>query len=1034
MLSYAELHCHSNFSLLDGASHPERLVARAAELKLSALALTDHDAVYGAPRFFQAAAEYGIRPILGAELTLTNNFHLTLLVENKSGWHNLCYLISRGRHGQPKGQSKLELEELVGCTSGLIALSGCRQSEISTALLNNDRETALTAARRFIDLFGQDNFWIEQQRHHLPGEERLIPKLEAMANYLKLGCVVTNNVHYARQEGHQLQDVLVCIQNLKDLDEVAARGEMSSGGAAISPQRRLNSEFYLKSAEEMAILFPYQEEGLANTLLLADRCSFDLQYGLQDLPQFQTPHGMNSSAYLRRLCEEGSQARFGGDLKSTIGGSGRERLDHELGIIERAGLANYFLIVWDIVRFSRSQGIRCQGRGSAANSLVAYLLHISPIDPISHDLVFERFLSEERQVVPDIDIDFDAQRREEVIQYIYNKYGPEHTAMACTFVTFQSKSALRDISKALSLPPESVAAATRVMEGEPVPETDNDKGVIPLNLTLELCDQIAGFPRHLGIHSGGMIVTGMPLMGRVPTEPATMKDRVVVQWDKDGLEDTGLVKIDILGLRILSALTETAASIEKLSGKAPDLDHLTFDDPAVYDMICQADTIGVFQVESRAQANTLPRLKPRNFNDIVISISLIRPGPIQGDMVHPFLRRRLGLEPVIYDHPLLENALAETLGVILFQEQVLKVARDLAGFSPGQGEQLRRALGSKRATQAIARFRDDFINGAKSKGVPTETGSMIFERLLAFGSYSFPKSHAAAFSVIVYQSAWLKHYHFVPFMASLLNNQPMGFSTPAVLVNEAKRHGVEVQPVDIHESQEICAPNHSGSEGSIRLGFNYVKSLSSELVENILRERKTEPFRNLADFFRRVRPGRRAAENLILAGTMDGWQIPRRQLLWELGTLNHHEGEFDLHIESEEVELPQLTPAEALLAEHAVQGLSTGNHVMSFYKEWLHEHSVLGSEELAGCRDGQRVQVAGLVVIHQAPPTAKGHRFITLEDQDGMMNIVIRPKVYIRYRQIFHEYSLLLVEGIVQMRGGTTNVIARGAAGLTDLK
>jgi error-prone DNA polymerase len=642
MGSYVELHCHSNFSLLDGASHPEQMVVRAAELNIPALALTDHDAVYGAPRFFQAATEYGIKPILGAEITLSNKFHLTLLVENRSGWHNLCYLISRGRHGKPKGEAELELEELVGCTSGLIALSGCRHSEISAALLNNDREAALRAARRFSDLFGPENFWIELQRHHLPGEERVITKQEALASYLKLGCVVTNNVHYARQEGHRLQDVLVCIRHLMDLDELAQKGEVYGGGAGIVPQRRLNSEFYLKSAEEMAVLFPNHQEALENTLLLADRCSFDLQYGLQDLPQFQTPHGMSNSAYLRRLCEEGIQDRFGGDLMGTIASSGRERLDHELRIIERAGLANYFLIVWDIVRFARSQGIRCQGRGSAANSLVAYLLQISPIDPLSHDLVFERFLSEERQVVPDIDIDFDAQRREEVIQYIYNKYGPDHTAMACTFVTFQSRSALRDISKALNLPPETVAAATRILEGEPLPETEDHSGVIPVNLLLELCEQIDGFPRHLGIHSGGMIVTGMPLMGRVPTEPATMKDRVVVQWDKDGLEDTGLVKIDILGLRFLSAITETVASIEEISGAAPDLDSLSFDDPAVYDMLCQADTIGVFQVESRAQANTLPRFKPRNFDDLVISISLIRPGPIQGDMVHPFLRRRLG--------------------------------------------------------------------------------------------------------------------------------------------------------------------------------------------------------------------------------------------------------------------------------------------------------------------------------------------------------------------------------------------------------
>lgn len=1029
MDKYVELHCHSNFSLLDGASHPEELLIRAAELGMPALALTDRDAVYGAPRFFQAADGLGIKPILGAEISLTGNHHLTLLVEDDAGWHNLCYLISRARHSRPKGEAMLDPEELVGCTGGLIALSGCRKGKIAQALLRGDRDSALATARRYRELFGPENFWIELQRHHLPGDAALQSKLNALGNYLKLGCVATNNVHYAVQQGHRLQDVLVCIDQLKTLDQ-AAKNEGEKNDGRHQNFRRLNSEYYLKSGQEMAVLFRHYPHALTSSFEIAERCHFELQYGLQDLPPFPTPHGMSSIAYLRRLCEEGFKDHYINQMAETVHERGRNQLIHELEVIERVNLANYFLIVWDIVRFANIQGIRCQGRGSAANSLVAYLLKISPIDPLSHDLVFERFLSEERQVVPDIDIDFDAERREEVIQYVYQKYGPEYTAMACTYVTFRSRSAIRDISKVLGMLPTAVAAATRILDGEPLPENDSEHDDVPLNMLLDLCDQIEGFPRHLGIHSGGMIVTGRPLQGRVPTEPATKEDRVVVQWDKEGLEDTGLVKIDILALRILSAITESLATIEALTGHRPDIDNFTFDDPAVYEMISQADTIGVFQVESRAQANTLPRLKPKCFNDLIVAISLIRPGPIQGNMVHPFLRRRLGLEPVTFAHPTLEPALGETLGVILFQEQVLKVARDMAGFSAGQGEQLRRALGSKRAGEAIARFQDQFLTGARAKGVPADIAERVFDKLLAFGGYSFAKSHAASFAVIVYQSAWLKHFHFIPFFAALLNNQPMGFWNPAVLVNEAKRHGVEILSVHLHKSREVCWPTSAGNEGGIRLGFNYVKGLKEEHLTRILEQRVVEPFKNLADFYKRVKPGRREAENLIMAGALDSWGIPRRQLLWELGTLHHQDGGLDLDYEVEVVDLPQLTAAEAMLVEHDVQGLSTGDHVMTFYREWLLDRRILGSEGLASCRDGERVQVAGLSVVHQAPPTAKGHRFITLEDQDGMMNIVIRPKVYKRYRRILHEEQLLIIEGIVQRQGGPINILATRAAGL----
>ncbi len=990
---------------------------------MSALALTDHNAVYGAARFIRAAREYGIQPILGAELTLAEDDdsdrtrHLTLLVENQAGWHNLCYLISRAQHNTPKGQAVLPFSELTGCTNGLIALSGCRQGMPATAIQNDQgHKTALSAARRYLALFGRDNFYIELQNHYLPDDELRNGRLTALAHHLKLPCVVTNNVHYHLPERHKLQDVLVCIQHLTTLDESAHLFDTLRAGP-----RRLNGEYYLKTAVQMGTLFPDQPEAIANTRHIAGRCHFELHYGLQDLPPFPTPHGMSSGAYLRRLCQEAIPSRYP-HAPSRV----QEQVSHELTIIEGAGLANYFLIVWDIVRYARAQGIRCQGRGSAANSLVAYLLNISPVDPLAHDLVFERFLSAERAIAPDIDLDFDAARREEVIQYLYGRYGPDHTAMACTFITFRAKSAIRDIGKALGLTPELVSTAIHALETNTAPQADDETEQTALNLLLDLSQQIEGFPRHLGIHSGGMIITGSPLMGRLPTEPATMPDRVVVQWDKEALEDVGLVKIDILGLRMLSAISDAVSLIAESTGEMPDLDTLTFTDTAVYQMIGMADTIGVFQVESRAQAQMLPKLQPTCFNDLIVAISLIRPGPIQGNMVHPYLRRRQGLELVTYLHPLLEPALAETLGVILFQEQVIKVARDLAGFTPGQGEQLRRALGAKRATEEIEKFRAAFLIGAEANGVTAVIAETVFAQLLAFGGYSFAKSHAAAFAVLVYQSAWLKRYHPHAFYAALLNNQPMGFWNAAVLVNELRRQGIPVLPVDIHASQPKC----SLEGNSIRLGFNYVKGIHEEHIDRIIDGRQTRPFTSLADFCQRTRLPRQITENLILCGAMDGWSLPRRQLLWELGTLHIPENGLPLDITPEPVTLPHLSPGEAMLAEQSVLGLSPGDHIMALYRAELRKHHILGSRGVTAVPDGQQVQVGGLLVVHQSPPTAKGFHFLTLEDEDGMMNVIVSPQVYGRYRTVIRTERLLLIQGQVQQQGGVTNVLADKVSGL----
>jgi error-prone DNA polymerase len=1009
LTAYVELHCHSGFSLLDGASQPEALAAQAARLEMPALALTDHDAVYGAPRFIRACREQGIRPLLGAELTIVEepgqditSHHLTLLVENETGWHNLCYLISRAQHAAEKGRAALPAAELLGCTDGLIALSGCHLGQVPAALARGDQAAALTAAKHWLALFGRDNFWLELQYHHRPGDAVLIHRLVELAGSLGVGCVATNNVHYAVQDEAQLQDVLVCIHHNTTLDAALSQGLL-----------RGNSEYHLKSGREMAVHFAAYPETLANTLHLAERCHYELNYGLQDLPYLVTPGGMSSTAYLRRLCEQALPVRY-----PDSDDRARSQLAHELAVIDQAGLANYFLIVWDIVRFAREAGIRCQGRGSAANSLVAYLLAISPIDPLAHDLVFERFLSAERPVLPDIDLDFDAARREEVIQYLYHRYGEAHTAMACTFITFRGRSARRDVARVLGLSPAAVAQY-ETERGRPGETAVTPAG--PLALLHELTEKLIGLPRHLGIHSGGMVITGRSLMGRVPTEPATMLDRVVVQWDKEGLEDVGLVKIDILGLRMLSAIDETLAWLDE-RGLIPagfsDLTPIRFDDPAVYEIIAQADTLGIFQVESRAQAQMLPRLRPRDFNDVVVAISLIRPGPIQGNMVHPYLRRRQGLEPVTYAHPLLETALSDTLGVILFQEQVLKVARDLAGFSPGQGEQLRRALGSKRADEEIARFQSDFVRGAEGRGVPRAVAETVFGQLQAFGSYSFARSHAAAFAVLVYQSAWLKRYHFAPYFVALLNNQPMGFWTPAVLVGEARRRGVTVLAVDIQRSGPRCTVE----EGAIRLGLNYVRGLRQEAVERIVTGR---PFVDLADFCQQVRPGRLAAERLILAGAFDGWGIPRRQLMWELGTLGDREGELELNFTREPVALPDPTPTEITLLEQAALGLSTGDHLLAYYRPWLAEQGVWPTDRLVYGHNNRPVRTAGLVVVHQSPPTAKGMHFLTLEDETGLVDVVLRPDIYQRYARLLRQPGLLVVEGTLQKEGTVINVLAR---------
>jgi error-prone DNA polymerase len=1018
MPEYVELHCHTNYSLLDGASHPEELLDRAGELGMDSLAVTDHDGLYGAVRFWRAARERGIKSLVGAELTLDGGYHLTLLARNNTGYSNLSRLISHAQLSNSKGQASLPFNVLAQHTGGLICLSGCSEGEIAKHLLAGRDGEALAAGERYLGIFGRENFWIELQRHFLPEDRRLVSRLVELAGHLGVGYVATNNVHYARREGHCLHDVLTCIAHLTTLDEA-------------NSLLRPNSEYYLKPTGEMEELFSDLPRAVASSRAIAERCDVDLNFSAHRLPTFDLPPGEKPLTYLRRLCLEGAGRKYHPVTERVLA-----QLDRELGVIERTGLAGYFLIVWDICRYAHERGIPAQGRGSAANSLAAYLLDITRVDPIAHNLLFERFLNEEANTMPDIDVDFSTNHREEVIDYVYEKYGEEHTAMVCNVVTYRARSAVRDVGKALGFPLpllDQVAKALDTRQASAVEdELERINGFaektdyLPWQQLIELCREIDTFPRHLSIHVGGMLITAKPLVEIAPLERATMPGRVVVQFNKDDVEDLGLIKIDLLSLRTLSLIYDALQLIREHRGIELDLESVPLDDPTVYDMLCRVDTIGTFQVESRAQAQTLPRMGPRRFEDIVVEVALIRPGPIQGNMVHPYLQRRAGREEVTYLHPALEPILEETLGVIIFQEQVLKVAMAIAGFTPGEADMLRRAMSRHRSHQEMEKLRARFIAGALENGVEESVAEEIFRQLAGFAEFGFCKSHAAAFARTAYETVYLKAYYPAEFYCALLNNQPMGFYSPAVIVGDAKRHGVKILPVNVNRSQAKCTVE----KGRLRLGFAYVDSLGEASLEILEQAREGGPYASLRGFCQRTKLSRKAIENLIMVGAMDCWGKPRRELVWELGTVRYDEGEMDLSPPLEEIDLPQLSQAEELRAEYGILGLPVGDQVMALYRPELEKLGVLTSKQLEGKRNGEKVKVAGMAVVRQRPPTAKGFVFITLEDEEGLMNVIVRPDVYERYYRTIRNSLLMIVEGTVQRQGGLINVLAEGAVGM----
>ncbi len=1251
MTGYAELHCHTDFSFLDGASPAEDLVERGLVLGLSGLAVTDHQGLYGAVRFSSAARAAGLHAIVGMEVGLVDAAaadpdgivvplrrrrdlgpppaqpragwpwrpplvrqrlpshreprreelrgvrarelgpHLTLLAQDQAGYASLCRLTSAAHLAGSKGVPRFSHALLTEHNEGLIALTGCRHGELSRRLLVGDRAGAVAALERLRRLFGADGrLYVELQHHLLPDDDWLVAELSRLAQEAGLPTVVTNGAHYALRSDRELQDVLVCIRHGKDLESSAHL-------------RRPNAEYGLKSGAELAALPPGDAatdplvrrawlEGIERSGEIATRCQVSLEFERYRFPGFPVPGGETPFSYLEQLCHDGVRQRYHPITPRVL-----KQMAHELEVIERTGLAEFFLICWDLMRFSRERGIPAQGRGSAGDSIVAYALGITRVDPIRHELLFERFINAGRSTYPDVDIDFASSRREEVIQYVYDRYGPGHTGMVCNVVTYRARSAVREVGHALGFPrplvdrvakaletydsgqvrrdleadggfaeffsapakdghqvrqllddmgelrrvapvsdlhpgssddeggpgdtpaserflrheperraalatldgkrtpPERRILATSVgaVELDPLPprRRGSTLGLSPWERWLELCARIDGRPRHLSIHVGGMLVTRAPLVDIAPLERATMPGRVVVQFDKRDVETMKLIKLDLLGLRMLSAIDDALRDIKADCAVCLDLDRLPEDIGEVFCMICAADTVGVFQIESRAQMQTLPRSRPQTLDDLVVEVAIIRPGPIQGDAVHPYLRRRQGLEPVTYLHPALEPILAETLGVILYQEQVMKIAIDVAGFSAADSDGFRRAMGTWRSQKEMEKLHTGFVEGCISRsGLSREQAEGLFGKVAGFASFGFNKSHAAAFARTAYESAFLKLFYPAQFVTGLINAQPMGFYPVEVLINDAKRHGVAVLPVDVNASHFRTTTEWVGLPGTplprglgierrpevvtspaivvpgqaardryaapsawgygIRLGLHLVKGIGEAEGEAVDAERaRGGPFHSLADLVARTELAEEVVERLIRAGAADSLGQPRREALWQLrevagaargrsdgralGSRKAQGRPLDIHLPPTPAPpLPPPTELERLGDAYAILSLDARRQVMELYRPALDALGVLTLASL-GERQPGRVGIGGLVVTRQHPMTARGTVFLALEDETGMVNVTLWPRTWGRLRGVVRRHALLYVEGDLQVESGVINLVARRVAPLVEI-
>ena len=1033
---YVELHCHSNYSFQEGASSIHELLPRTVEMGYPALALTDHDNLCGAMEFARAARSLDIQPIIGAEVTLKDGYHITLLAETRQGYSNLCHLLSTARITTDRREPELDPRFLPDHSQGLILLSGCSKGEVPSLAQRGRLDEARSAAIRYIEWFGTENVYMELQQNLVHGDTPRNRSLVDLARQLGVGVVATNNVHYHVQERHQLHDCLVAIKHLKSLEESHR-------------ERRANSEFYLKSPREMSGLFRGCPEAIANTLRIAERCAaFDLTRDLDyRFPDYPVPKGFSQESYLRHLCDRAAIRRYG-----SITDRVKARLDEEFRLVRRHNLAGFFLIYHDIIQLGREVMIELgltdreipveenppgRGRGSSVCMLLGYLIGLSHIDPLEFNLSLDRFISDDELAsVPDIDLDFPRNIREELIKRVHEKYGWERAALTGMIATYKLKGAVRDLGKALGLPPDQVDklakqadhghASSLAKEMAAHSEYRDKLNAHGWRDLVRLAAELDGFPKYLAQHPGGMVIGSTPLTDLVPVQPGAIADRYLMQWDKDSIDDAGFVKIDFLALGALSQMQEALDLIERRTGYRPDLSRINFEDQEVYDMLCRPDTIGIFQVESAAQMQTITRIRPRNLVDMAHEVAAVRPGVGVHDGVSKYIRRRQGLEPIIYDHPLEVRPLERTHGIILFQDQVNQVAIAVAGFSPLEADQLRRAFGRRNNTQLIQTYWEKFRTGAGLNGIDEELAWCIFKKFN--GEYMFPESHAFAFGVTAYQAAWLKYYYPLEFYIGLFNQQPMGFYNLETLKEDAKRHGIRVLNPDINSSPEKCVIEAD----ALRLGLLNVASVGPTAAEAAITARDREgPFASIGDFMERTGLLQEPLNNLADAGAFDSLVEDRRTGRWEIGLRYrpvNSQLALPMPITQDMVELPELTPWERMDGEYRTMGLHPSGHIMAYLRDRLGSE-IAHSQKVVDMEDGAEVTVAGLVIRRQRP-LGKAV-FITLEDEFGHIPLIIWPAVYERYRRVISE-PLVMAHGTVSRRGGTMNIAMSWAKVLAD--
>ncbi len=1108
--SYAELHAKTNFSFLEGASHPDELVARAAELRYTALAITDRNSLAGVVRAHAAAKQAGLKLLFGADITPQDAPPVVLLATDRAAYGRLARLITRGCRRAEKGECQLTLDDLAQHAEGLLAgvIGEAEDDELQIANCNRNNANykmqiedpvsrrppsavaLLAHLLRYRELFG-DRCYLLAELHRGPDDRGKLDRLRHWSQRAAVPLAAAGGVYYHVAERKALHDVLTAVRHNTTVHD--AREHLFA-----------NAERHLRSCGELAALFASVPEAMRRTVEIADRVTFSLDELRYEYPEELAPRGMRPLEYLTRLAWAGARRRYAGDVPPKV----RDLLEHELRLIGELHYEAYFLTVWDLVRFARRRGILCQGRGSAANSAVCYCLGITAVDPDRMDVLFERFVSRERNEAPDIDVDFEHQRREEVLQYLYQKYGRDRAGMTAEVISYRPRSAVRDVGKALGLGPDCVDALAKTLEHfhhEPhLDQRCREAGLDPASTAgrqlIELVGQLVGFPRHLSQHTGGMVITRGPLCELVPIENAAMAERTVIQWNKDDLDELGILKVDCLALGMLTAIRkcfdlvnqhsriqeekgkggrgrgETTSALPKGTDPFASDDNRDssplFDSPVlgdsyesdptpspvplpssprrlpltlasipegdgeVYAMIRHADTMGVFQIESRAQMSMLPRLRPRSFYDLVIEVAIVRPGPIQGNMVHPYLRRRNGEEPVTYPSEAVRQVLEKTLGVPLFQEQAMRLAVVAAGFTPGEADQLRRAMGAWRRPGLIDQFHKKLIEGMLARGMSEQYAEAIFLQIRGFGDYGFPESHAASFALLVYVSAWLKHHYPAAFCAALLNSQPMGFYASAQLVADARRHGVEILPADVNHSRWECTLEPAAARGlALRLGLCMLRGMSTAHAQRIEEARRQGAFRSLEDFTQRTGLSRAAAARLAKAGAFASLGLGRRDALWHALAQDSKELPLFDRLEAAPetpAALPTMSPAEEVLADYRTVGLSLSAHPMRFLREGLESLDVSPAVQLQSLPNGRPVRVAGIVLVRQRPGTANGITFVTLEDETGIANLIVCPAIWQRYRRAAHGATVLLAHGRLQRQDRVIHVLATRLENLSD--